>query len=53
MTHTRSRACARVQGHELNARYLKEILGHTPLQVFFGMITGVVSAFACKMVVGI
>ena len=39
--------------HHLNQRYLKEILGHTPLQVFCGMCTGVFAAFTCKALVGI
>ena len=39
--------------HALSDRGLKEILGHTPLQVFCGLLTGVASAFVCKWLVGL
>jgi acid phosphatase family membrane protein YuiD len=32
--------------HHLSENKLKELLGHTRLEVFFGMLTGIVSAFA-------
>ena len=32
------------EGHPVGARKLKELLGHTPLQVMMGAITGVLVA---------
>jgi acid phosphatase family membrane protein YuiD len=34
------------QEHHLSENKLKELLGHTRLEVFFGMLTGIVSAMA-------
>jgi uncharacterized protein len=33
------------QEHHLSENKLKELLGHTRLEVFFGMLTGIMSAF--------
>jgi acid phosphatase family membrane protein YuiD len=35
------------QGHPISERKLKELLGHTPSQVFAGAILGIVVAWYC------
>ncbi|KAL8062898.1 hypothetical protein ABFX02_02G176600 [Erythranthe guttata] len=36
------------QGHPISKRKLKELLGHTPSQVFVGALLGIVIAWACS-----
>jgi acid phosphatase family membrane protein YuiD len=38
----------RFQGHPVKEKKLKEILGHTPLQVFAGAIVGIVVGYLCR-----
>lgn len=35
------------QGHPISQRKLKELLGHTPSQVFAGAVLGIVVACVC------
>lgn len=37
---------------EQKERHLKEYLGHKPIEVFFGILTGIAVAYVTKMILG-